>query len=48
MKVKTINDHLDRKYGEKGSETRDDFDEKARAFMIAEMLKAVRKKVRNG
>lgn len=42
-KAKTINEHLDRKYGEKGSESRDDFNEKAQAYMIAEMLKSARK-----
>lgn len=41
--AKTINEHLDRKYGEKGSKSRDDFNEKAQAHMIAEMLKAARK-----
>ncbi len=43
MKTKTINDHLDRKYGKSGSKSRDDFKEKAQAYMIAEMLKAARK-----
>lgn len=43
MKTKTINDHLDRKYGEKGSKSRGDFEEKAQAYMIAEMLKSARK-----
>lgn len=43
MKTKTINDHLDRKYGEKGSKSRGDFEEKAQAYMIAEMLKTARK-----
>lgn len=43
MKAKTINEHLDLKYGEKGSESRDDFEEKAQTFMIAEMLKSARK-----
>ena len=43
MKTKTINEHLDRKYGEKGSKSRDVFNEKAQAYMIAEMLKSARK-----
>jgi len=43
MEAKTINEHLDRKYGEKGSESRDEFDQKAQAYMIAEMLKSARK-----
>jgi len=42
-KAKTINEHLDRKYGEKGIKSRDDFNEKAQAYMIAEMLKSARK-----
>jgi|SRR5690554_5163633 len=42
-KAKTINEHLDRKYGEKGTESRDAFKERAMAYMIAEMLKAARK-----
>ncbi len=41
--TKTINEHLDRKYGEKGSNSRDDFNEKSQAYMIAEMLKSARK-----
>lgn len=43
MRAKTINEHLDRKYGEYGSKSRDDFQEKAQAYMIAEILKAARK-----
>lgn len=42
-KEKTINQHLDRKYGEQGSKSRDDFKERAQAYMIAEMLKSARK-----
>lgn len=40
---KTINEHLNRKYGEKGTKSRDDFTERAQAYMIAEMLKSARK-----
>ncbi len=43
MKTKTINEHLDRKYGKRGSKSRDDFKEKAQAYMIAEMIKSARK-----
>ena len=43
MKAKTINEHLDQKYGKKGSKSRTDFYEKAQAHMIAEMLKSARK-----
>lgn len=46
MKAKTINEHLDRKYGEKGSKSRDAFVERSQAYMIAEMLKAARKEAR--
>ena len=42
-KPKTFNEHHDRKYGEKGSKSRDDFNERAQAYMIAEMLKSARK-----
>lgn len=42
-KAKTINEHLDRKYGEKGSKSRNHFNERAQAYMIAEMLKSARK-----
>lgn len=43
MKTKTINEHLDQKYGERGSGSRADFNQKAQAYMIAEMLKSARK-----
>jgi len=43
MRAKTINEHLNKKYGEKGSDSRDEFTEKAQAYMIAEMLKSARK-----
>jgi HTH-type transcriptional regulator/antitoxin HipB len=43
MRTKTINEHLNQKYGEKGFKTRDEFTEKAQAYMIAEMLKSARK-----
>ena len=43
MKTKTINEHLNRKYGKKGSKSRNDFNERSQAYMIAEMLKAARK-----
>lgn len=42
MNTKTVNEHLDRKYGKKGTKSRDDFDERAQAHMIAEMLKSAR------
>jgi ribosome-binding protein aMBF1 (putative translation factor) len=43
MTAKTINEHLDRKYGKKGSKSRDDFEERSQTYMIAEMLKSARK-----
>ena len=42
MNTKTVNEHLDHKYGKKGTKSRDDFDERAQAYMIAEMLKSAR------
>lgn len=41
---KTINDYLDRKYGEKGTESRNNFRNKAQAYMVAELVKDARKK----
>lgn len=41
---KTINEHFDRKYGEPGSKSRIDFEHKAEAFMVAELVKDSRKK----
>lgn len=47
MKIKnpkTINDHFNQKYGEFGSNSRQTFEEKAQAFMIAELVKDARLK----
>ena len=41
---KTINDLFDRKYGKKGSKSRDEFEQKAEAYMVAELVKESRKK----
>jgi len=41
---KTINDLFDQKYGTEGSESRTDFEQKAEAFMVAELVKESRKK----
>ena len=41
---KTINDLFDQKYGEKGSKSRDEFEQKAEAYMVAELVKESRKK----
>lgn len=43
MTGKTINEHLDRKYGKKGSKCRAKFEEKAQLYMISELLKSARK-----
>ena len=47
MKTKnptTINEHFDRKYGAKGTESRAGFEEKSQAFMISELVKEARAK----
>jgi len=41
---KTINELFDLKYGKKGTKSRDDFEHKAEAYMIAELIKESRKK----
>ncbi|GAO28631.1 helix-turn-helix domain-containing protein [Geofilum rubicundum] len=41
---KTINELLDQNYGKEGTKTRDGFKQKAEAFMVAELVKASRKK----
>jgi len=41
---KTINEYLDSKYGESGSESRTEFKQKVHAFMVAELVKDARKK----
>jgi HTH-type transcriptional regulator/antitoxin HipB len=41
---KTINDLFDQKYGEKGSKKQNDFEQKAEAYMVAELVKEPRKK----
>ena len=41
---KTINDLFDQKYGEKGSKTRQEFEQRAEAYMVAELVKESRKK----
>jgi len=43
---KTINDYLDRKYGENGTESRNEFKQKTQAFMVAELVKDARKKAK--
>ena len=41
--VKTFDELLDIKYGELGTEKRDEFEVKAKAFVIGEMIKEARK-----
>ena len=40
---KTVNELFDLKYDRKGSKTRNDFEQKAEAFMVAELIKDLRK-----
>ena len=42
--LKTINEHFSRKYGESGTNSRTEFEEKSQAFMIAELVKEARAK----
>ncbi len=42
--LKTVNDDLDKRYGKEGSQNRDEFDAKAKAWYYAECLKDARKK----
>jgi HTH-type transcriptional regulator / antitoxin HipB len=41
---KTINEHFEIKYGEKGSKQREAFEQKAEAYMVAELVKESRRK----
>lgn len=41
---KTINELFDQKYGKEGTLARDNFKQKAEAYMVAELVKASRKK----
>ncbi|MEM1405501.1 MAG: helix-turn-helix transcriptional regulator [Bacteroidota bacterium] len=41
---KTINELFDQKYGKKGSASRAEFEQKAEAYMVAELVKESRKK----
>ena len=42
---KTINDLFDQKYGKEGTKSRKDFEQKAEAYMVAELVKESRKKL---
>jgi len=41
---KTINEHLSLKYGKPGTNRRNEFTQKAQAYMVAELVKDARKK----
>lgn len=41
---KTINDLFDRKYDKAGTKSRNEFEQKAEAYMVAELVKESRKK----
>ena len=41
--IKNFDELLDKKYGEIGTEKRNDFEERAHMFVISEMLKQARK-----
>ena len=41
--IKTFSQHLDERYGQTGSEARTDFEIKAKAFAIGELIKEERK-----
>lgn len=43
MDAKTFDELLDIKYGKQGTEKRDDFEVKAKAFVVGEMIKEARK-----
>lgn len=44
--AKSFDELLELKYGKVGTESRDDFEEKAQYFVISEVLKAARKEAR--
>lgn len=43
--AKTFDELLDIKYGKQGTEKRDEFEVKAKAFIVGEMIKEARKEV---
>jgi len=42
----TFSEHLETRYGKSGTKKRDEFEMKAKAFMIGEMIKETRKKAK--
>lgn len=41
---KTVNDFFDQKYGKKGTKSREAFEERTEAYMVAELVKESRRK----
>jgi DNA-binding XRE family transcriptional regulator len=41
--IKTFKEHLDERHGKTGTKTRDEFEMKAKAFMIGELIKEQRR-----
>jgi ribosome-binding protein aMBF1 (putative translation factor) len=41
---KTINELFDKKYGKKGTKSRNDFEQKAEAYMVSQLVRESRKK----
>jgi len=46
MNPKTINAHLDKKYGKPGTKSRKEFEQRAEAYLVAELVKESRKKAK--
>ena len=42
--IKTFEEHLEKRYGKVGTDKRDEFELKAKTFMVGEMIKDARKK----
>ena len=43
MKLTTLKEHLDKKYGKVGNPQREEFDKNSKAFAIGELIKQARK-----
>lgn len=46
INLTTFEEHLEARYGKTGTKRRDEFETKAKAFMVGEMIKEARKKAR--
>jgi HTH-type transcriptional regulator / antitoxin HipB len=44
-KIVSWNDHLDKKYGKRGTSTRTEFEMKSQTFILGELLKTERSKL---